>query len=418
MNPDSMRKIDFWAGVPLCFFITRWYKLQRFLGLKDPQYARLPQNVLFIELAEMGSTVLAYPAFRLLKELYPRASIHFLTFKQNAATADIIDLIPHENVLTIDSSSIWKFISGTASAALAARRRRIDTVVNLEMFARYSTILSYLSGAPKRVGLHRFYQEGLYTGDFLTHKLGYNPHIHTAEMFLALVRALAEPKTDIPLGKFSIAAAGNKNTLELPKVKTEEAEKKRMWEKLKQVNSDISEKSRLVLLNPNASKLIEVRKWPMLNYAALARKIIAEHGDVYIVITGSQSEYGEGEFLKGMAQSTRVLNLAGKTTLRELIDLFNISEVLITNDSGPAHFASLTNIHIMVFFGPETPLLYKPLSDNCTVLYANYACSPCVSAYNQRRTPCNANKCLEAIEQERVYEKVREVLAVARMKSN
>jgi len=410
MNPDMMRKIDYWVGVPLAFCVTVWYKLMRLIGSKNPRYSEPPRNVLFIELAEMGSTVLAYPALKKLKELYPAASIHFLLFKQNAPAAELIELIPRENIITIDSSNVFSFTRDTLRVMVVCRSRKIDTVINLEMFARYSTILSYLAGASRRVGFHRFFQEGLYTGDFLTHKVLYNPHIHTAQSFVALVQALAEDPAHVPLGKFPI----QKTLPALPKIITDEVGRNRVWEILHTAGTSISKNSRLVLLNPNASKLIEQRRWPLESYANLAEKIIEGREDVYVVVTGSASEHEEGETLRKAVRSARVLNLAGKTTLRELIDLYNIADVLVTNDSGPAHFASLTNIHIMVFFGPETPKLYKPLSKNCTVLYSWFACSPCVSAFNQRRTPCNANQCLRSIEVEEVYRKVKEVIRNAR----
>lgn len=402
-----MRVVDFWVGVPLTFLVTLWYKTMRFFGLKDPCYAELPHNILCIELAEMGSTVLAYPALTILQEMFPEATIHFLVFRQHAATAEINERIQAEHVITIEARGMWPFMRDTCLAIRECRRKRIDTVVNLEMFARYSTIMSYLSGAKKRVGFYRFYQEGLYTGDFLTHKVPYNPHIHTASSFITLVRALSEPQSDTPLGKFTI----DESKLILPKRKATQAGMERIWDILRSVDPHISTKNRLVLVNPNASKLIEVRKWPIEQYTLLVKKIVEENSDVYALITGSESEKMEGEYIKKLVHSDRVLNIAGKTTLSELLDLFTIACVLVTNDSGPAHFAALTDIHIIVFFGPETPLLYKPLSDNCTVFYASFACSPCVSAYNQRKTPCNSNMCLKVIEVESVYAKVQEVLS-------
>jgi hypothetical protein len=71
----------------------------------------------------------------------------------------------------------------------------------------------------------------------------------------------------------------------------------------------------------------------------------------------------------------------------------------VTNDSGPAQLAALTDVNILVFFGPETPALYRPIADpdRCHVLYSHYACSPCVTAFNQRRTECTDNVCLKSI---------------------
>ena len=71
----------------------------------------------------------------------------------------------------------------------------------LEVFTRYGTILSYLSGARTRVGFYRYHQEGLYIGNFLSHKVHYNPHIHIAHAFLSLVHALEAPHGQVPLTK-------------------------------------------------------------------------------------------------------------------------------------------------------------------------------------------------------------------------
>ena len=96
--------------------------------------------------------------------------------------------------------------------------------------------------------------------------------------------------------------------------------------------------------------------------------------------------------------------------LKELIDLFNISRILISNDSGPPRFASLTKISILVFFGPETPILYRSLGLNVKVFYSNFACSPCVSAFNHRQSPCIDNKCLQEIKPEEVFTFVKKTI--------
>ena len=69
------------------------------------------------------------------------------------------------------------------------------------------------------------------------------------------------------------------------------------------------------------------------------------------------------------------------------LQLFHQSVLLITNDSGPAHFASLTPIKSITLFGPETPVLYGPLGPDAVHLFAKLACSPCLSAMAVM-TPC------------------------------
>jgi ADP-heptose:LPS heptosyltransferase len=79
------------------------------------------------------------------------------------------------------------------------------------------------------------------------------------------------------------------------------------------------------------------------------------------------------------------------------MDLLNLADVLVTPDSGPAHFAVLTPIKNIVLFGPETPELYAPFGPNTTCFFAGLSCSPCLSAYNHRNTSCTDPKCMKAI---------------------
>ena len=74
---------------------------------------------------------------------------------------------------------------------LWTRRNTIDAAVDLELFSRFSGLLTGLSGAHQRVGFYRFHNEGLYRGDMLTHRVAYNPHIpHSPRSTIALVDAL------------------------------------------------------------------------------------------------------------------------------------------------------------------------------------------------------------------------------------
>ena len=78
--------------------------------------------------------------------------------------------------------------------------------------------------------------------------------------------------------------------------------------------------------------------------------------------------------------------------------LFHQAQLLVTNDGGPGHFASLTPLRTFMFFGPETSRLYGPVSPNTTVFDLQVACSPCLSAYNHRATFCDGdNQCLKRI---------------------
>ena len=99
--------------------------------------------------------------------------------------------------------------------------------------------------------------------------------------------------------------------------------------------------------------------------------------------------------------------MAGQTSLRELLTLYSVADVLVTNDSGPGHFSALTPIRAIVLFGPETPRLFGPLTPASTVIWKELACSPCVSVFNHRLSPCRNNVCMQTITVDEVFEAVK-----------
>ena len=165
----------------------------------------------------------------------------------------------------------------------------------------------------------------------------------------------------------------------------------------------------LVLLNPNASDLLPLRRWPPLRYVQLARRLLERYPELFIGFTGAPAEAGPNNQLADEVGSDRVLRLAGKTTLRQVLVLYTRSAILVTNDSGPAHFASMTPIRVVTLFGPETPALFAARSPNATVLWAGIACSPCVNAYNNRQSVCRNNLCMQAITVGDVFKEVTRI---------
>jgi ADP-heptose:LPS heptosyltransferase len=408
MTPDLMRAIDYWVGIPLVFFFTIVSQVQRVIGLAASPVGR-PRNILFIQLAEMGTMVVAYPALKKARELHPDATLHFLCFTQIRSSVEMLEIIPSENIITIDSHSGLSLVRDTLRFVWRARRRRIDTVINMEAFVRYSSLLSYLSGASRRVGFHRFNQEGAYAGHLLTHRLLHNGHIHAAHGFLDLVHALHAPPDQVPRVKRSRTM----DCLDVPKISTDASAAAGIWRKLRAIQADIGPTRKLVVINPNASDKFPMRRWPLESFIELARQLL-EDPEVFVLITGVASEKVDARSMCAQLGSPRALDLTGQTTMTELLHLFNLAHVLVTNDSGPAHFAALTQIHEVVFFGPEIPDRYRPLTSRSDVIHTGYTCSPCIGPLNQRLSPCNDNLCLKSIGVEEVAALVRSRLEVLR----
>lgn len=403
MNVNFMRFVDRRLGLPLCFVLSCVHGLRKIFS--KPRFIKDPEKILFIELTEMGSMVLAYSLFEKTRDLFPRAELYFLTFKENRHAIDILDIIPKENVITITSNNFVSFLLTTITALVKLRMKKISIAIDMELFARFTAILSYLSGAKNRVGYFRYYNEGLYRGNFQTHKVALNPHIHIAQNLLNLIYAVTSPHEDVPLTKKPV----EEEDIIIPKLKISESAKKKIMAKLENKNKDIARAEKIIILNPNTSEMIPLRRWPLENYIELA-KLLLKHEGVHIVITGIESEKKDADSVCDAVKSERCINFAGMTTFSELMDLYSTSDILITNDSGPVHFSTMTDIKTFVFFGPETPDIYGPLGENCHVFYSHYSCSPCISAFNHRRSACNDNKCLKAISVKEVYEEVQKLL--------
>ncbi len=389
MKVDTMRRIDYWAGVPLCFLGTLW---QKAVGLFGPPAATRPRKVLLIELSEMGSAILVDPAMRKLQRELD-AELHFVIFASNKPSLQLLGTVPEENIFTIRSDGLLPLALDTLAFFRWTRERGIDTVIDLELFSRFTALLAGFCGAVNRVGFHAFHNEGLYRGDFLTHKVAYNPHQHIAKNFIALVNALLAPRPELPYSKTIISD----EEIRLARREVKEEEKAEVRAAVKACfNAYDPARHRIVLVNPNASELLPQRRWAPERYRDLIQRILAEADDLLVLITGAPSEAEEAQALRDSVGNDRCINFAGKVAFLQLPALYAISTLMVTNDSGPGHFSAVTDLPTFVLFGPETPALYGSLG-NSTPIYAGLACSPCVSAANHRKTPCTDNRCLQVI---------------------
>lgn len=404
MKLRTMRAVDYWVGIPLCFLFT---SLQRLLGSISPSSAVSPppKKILFIELSEMGSTVIANPALRKAKEELG-AEVYFLIFERNVESLKLLDTVPPENVFTISECGMKDLVLGTFSFLRWARRTKIDTVIDMEMFSRYSALLTGLSGATRRVGFHRFHGEGLYRGEMLTHRVSYNGHIHMAKNFVSMVNALLAPQPQVPYSKAYVSD----DEVRVPILPVSQAEEHAIHTLIAQVYDGYDPNfHRVVLLNPNSSEMLPQRRWPEDNFSALGELIVSEWEDVIVLITGSASEREEALRMQEQVNHPRFRSFAGMHKLRSLIPLYNVASVLVTNDSGPAHFSAITPIRSIVLFGPETPKLYSSLG-NTESITAELSCSPCVTAANQKNSACNDAVCMRMITPPRVLQSIRLVL--------
>ncbi|MBU0622065.1 MAG: glycosyltransferase family 9 protein [Gammaproteobacteria bacterium] len=399
MNINFQRAVDRWAGVPICALFSLVERLRR-LFAGEAAVAQ-PKRILIVLLSEMGSLVLAQPMFAELKRRYPQAELYMLMFAKNREVLDLQGVMPRENVITLNDKALGSFAADSLNALLRMRSLDFDVVIDCELFSRVSSIFSYLSGAKVHVGFEPHTQEGLYRGSFMNRKVMYNPYQHLSQQFLTMVEAIGA--SGRPIAKRAPGAVGAPPLLQF--------EQGEVAHEIAQLEKDFTVLSgkKLVLVYPDGG-ILPIRAWPPEYYKRLCNELLQEGYAVGLI--GLPDAKPLAREIVAHCKDELCIDLTGYTrSVRHLLAIFHRAALLVTNDGGPGQFAALTPLPTLVFFGPETPALYSPLAPNIHCLYTSLSCSPCLTAYNHRNSPCDGdNQCLKQIAPEQVLARARELL--------
>ncbi|WVH09660.1 MAG: ADP-heptose-lipooligosaccharide heptosyltransferase II [Fluviibacter phosphoraccumulans EoVTN8] len=403
MDIRFQRAVDKYAGVPLCALFTAWDWCIRKLGLRRKPAAE-PKRILVILLSEMGSLVLAEPMFQRIKARYLGAELHVMLFAKNREVLDLLNVVPKQNVITLNDSNLKDFASDMWEALQKMRTLRFDVVIDCELFARVSSLIAYMSGAPVLVGFEPHTQEGLYRGGYLTNPVMYNPYRHLSYQLLTMVDAIEA--TSYPAGK----TVPTDEAIKPPTLTFNDGEVAAEASKLEADFPTIASKP-LVLIYPSGG-ILPIRAWPLENYYRVADHFLQQGYAVGVI--GLKGDKAFGQAVLNHTRHLMCIDLTGYTrSVRHLLALFHRAALLITNDGGPGQFAAMTPIPTIILFGPETPRLYQSWAKNAYFFHQPLACSPCLTAYNHRMSPCDGdNQCLKQITPDQVLAKAHELLGL------
>jgi ADP-heptose:LPS heptosyltransferase len=395
MKTRLMRKIDYFVGIPICLLFSFLHNISN-LVLKKNRSIKDPKRILFIKFFGLGTIVLASPAIKKCREMYSNAEFYFLTFAENRELLSLLNVTDNISVFTISTKTFFGFARDVVKTAYKLQKLHLDVVIDFEFFSRFTSILAFMIRAKCRVGFYNHFIEGLYRGNFLTHKVLYNHYQHTSVAFLDMIETM-RVGDELPYNKMGYSTLPYLEDQGIMFRRTrEEADKCRK-------KFGLAASDRLVLLNPNISEgFIDLRMWPLSHFAQLSRTLLDEHEDMKIGIIAPPQNIPVADELASLINSERVVNFAGQTTLAELCMLLDLSCVMVTNDSGPAHLAALTGTHVITMFGPDTPVLFRPLTKRSSELFLNLGCSPCGTIYNGKQTVCRDNQCMKRITPEMV----------------
>ena len=335
--------------------------------------------------------------------------MYALVFQRNKEVLDILNEVPEGNILTIRNTSLKTFAQDGLAALRTLRFIGVDTVIDCELFSRAGAILSFLSGAEVRVGFERHTQEGLYRGSFINRPVLYNPYHHIAQQFLTLAEAIEGKGT--PTVKRPVLD----RKLTLPPMDVRDGELDATRSHL-EMSFPSTKGKRLVLLYPGGG-LLPIRAWPLASFKTLTAQLTGR-GFVVGIVGLAQDKPLARAIQQDVAEAEHenCIDLTGYTkTVRELMLVFHLAELLVTNDGGPGHFASMTPMPSIILFGPETPALYGSLDPEAVHFFQNLSCSPCLTAYNHRNSPCDGdNQCLKTIQPAEVWAAAQKILSTRR----
>jgi lipopolysaccharide heptosyltransferase I len=295
------------------------------------------KNILIVKPSSLGDIVLALPALTALHKSFPDVKISWLVRPE---FAPLLENHPHLNeIIPFDRKSLGKawFHPGAFGALLSLirrlRRGRFDVVFDFQGLFRTAS-LAWLSGCKKRFGMAHARE---LADIFYTNKVSQDlDSIHRVDFYLKIIQTAGA----CDLGVEFILAQ-----------KPDAADS--VGRLLK--SHGIADGNYAVLVPGSAHR---DKCWPTERFAALAEKISSQFG-LSIVATGIAPEASVVERLKKLAD-VPIINLAGRTSLSELIALLRAAKLVVSNDTGPGHIAAASGVPLVLIFGRSNPMRVAP----------------------------------------------------------
>jgi heptosyltransferase-1 len=335
-------------------------------------------KILILKPSSLGDVVQALPVLRLLKRHSPESEIYWWIDSNLAplleGDPDLAGVVRFERRRWA-SLLRWPEMWGSVRWL---RAQNFDWVIDLQCLAR-SGAFAWLANGKFLVGLDepREGARGFY--DLIVRRASF--HTHAVDWYLAVLARLGVPVD----GKFTW----------LPERPAIAAAVKAKWQ---------TEGARWIALQPGARWVN--KRWPAESFAELTRQLAAHFAGLRFVILGVAEDQPLGEVISRAAPG-RCLNLAGRTSLLEMVEWLRLCELMVTNDTGPMHVAVALGKPVIALCGPTEPRRTGPYGRPEQVVQHALPCAPCLKSRCAWPQPM---ECLKAISPATVFERVRREL--------
>jgi heptosyltransferase-2 len=331
-------------------------------------------KILIVAPSWIGDTILAQPLFMRLHELHPNLALDILA---PAWSAPILARMPEVRRVRENPFAHGDF-------KLLARRRlgrelrgeAYDAAMVLPNSWK-SALVPYFAGIPLRIG---------YTGEG---RIGLLNRRHALEP--AALPQLAQRYARLAEVAGSIISP--RPPLPQPHLSSTPAQQRAV-----RLSLGLPLDALPAVFCPGA-EFGPAKRWPARHYAELARRLAAEGLPVWLV--GSDRDRSLGEEIAQLAQGA-ALNLCGRSTLEQALDLIAGARLVVSNDSGLMHVAAALERPLIALYGSSSPAYTPPLSSRAKILTLNTECSPCF----KRVCPLGHFKCLEDLTPETVAQQL------------
>jgi len=299
------------------------------------------KNILIMKPSALGDIVLALPALAALRKSFPKAKISWLVKPE---FAPLLENHPYlDEIILFDRKHLSKALSNTKafgslhSLVAQLRKSKFDAIFDFQGLFR-TAFMAWLSGCKKRYGIANARE---FAHLFYTDKIEHNLDcIHLVDLYLKMVHASG--------------AKSEKAEFLIPSNQTDIDSVNKLLE------SHNIEPQKYVVLIPGSAQ--ESKCWPAERFAQLADKI-SEQYNYPVIAIGSKSERTKAEVINNLSK-TEIINLAGQTSLKELVELLRMAKLVVSNDTGPGHIASALGVPIVIMYSWSNPARIAPYGRN------------------------------------------------------